>query len=419
MLRSSFAGTSLIAALLIGTASAETENYGCGLAPDASLLVIGGDARLGSTLTLGVDNPLGTQLSGSIGAVYLTTAADPAFPCGTPAFGLAMSGPGTPGELLVDVSPSAFVGVYVTGIWNGPGQPATTSIAFPNLPTILGGTFYAQGVLVDPSGLGTVALGATEGLRMTVEPRCDASRACIVPTDVRERRAYAASRAFDYEYDDGVEDLDAEPSLVSIEDLTAHVDHDDYYGVPIGTADVTHTTTVGSRVLRAELDTTASVEGNLFQEDAGGIGALDLSFTVSHRARFRVEATGSTSQGYNEAWARLTGGTSTLFSMDASWGDTDSGSTYGWLEVGTSYDFEARAVTSAFGAGVTESAQCDATLRLLDLADFDFDGAVDGDDLADFDDAWLQGDQDADVDGDGDVDQVDRDLFDTSWNAAQ
>lgn len=408
----------LSAATFAPTLCAETENFGCGLNPDGSLTVVSGDARLAATLTLGIDNPLGTQSPGSIGAVYLATAPDALFPCGSAAFGLSMSGPGAPGGLLVDLDPSALVGVWVTGAWAGPGQPATTSISFPNLPALIGDSFYAQGVLVDPTGLGQTVLGATQGLRLTVEPRCDSSRPCLVPTQVRERRAYAESRAFDYEYDDGESDLDAESSAVALEDLAAHVDHDDYDGVPIGTADVTHASEVGSRRLSAAVSATASIEGNLFQEDATGIGALDLSFEVSHRARFRVDANATTAPGYHEARVRLSSDAGTLFSIDASYGATDSGSTYGWLETGTTYDFVARAEVYAFDPGVVESAALDATFELLELADFDFDGTLEQEDFDAFADAFSQSDQDADLDGDGDVDQADQDLFDASWNAA-
>jgi len=421
MLRPSLLAASLLAAA--PAALADTVTFGCGLNPEGSLVVLGGDARLGAQLQLGVDNPLGTQTPGSIGAVYLATAPDPLFPCGTPAFGFSMSGPGAPGELLVDIGAGAFVGVFLTGAWTGPGQPATTTIQFPNLPTILGGTFYAQGVLVDPTGLGQTVLGATEALRMTVERKAGPELAVFQVTEVRERRAYAESRAFDYEYDDGVADLDAEDTAVATSTLAAQVFHDDYYGNPIGTADSVHVSVVGGRTIAADVDVAAMVEGTLFSEDATGVGHLDLSFTVSHRARFRVGGSGATDPGYNESFARLRRPGATLFSLNASAtstsvGESDSGSTQGWLEAGTVYDFEAYALASHGPDDETRLASLEVTLELLDLADFDFDGVVDQDDLDDFDDAYANGDQDADIDGDGDVDLDDRALFDAAWNAA-
>lgn len=403
---------------------ADTETYGCGLNPEGSLVVLGGDARLGAQLFLGVDNPLGTQTPGSIGAVYLATAPDPLHPCGTPAFGFSMSGPGAPGELLVDIGAAAYVNVYLTGVWAGPGQPAATTIQFPNLPAILGGTFYAQGVLVDPTGLGQTVLGATEGLRMTVEPKAGPELAVFQVTEVRERRAYAESRAFDYEYDDGEAELDEETTAVATSTLAAQVDHDDYYGIPIGVADAVHLSVVGGRRIAADVDVAAMVEGALFSEDATGIGHLDLSFTVSHRARFRVGGSGATDPGYNESYVTLRRPGSTLFSLNASAsshtvGETDSGSTYGWLEVGTTYDFEAYAQATHGPDDVFRLANVDVELEILDLADFDFDGDVDQDDLDDYDDAYADGDQDGDIDGDGDVDLDDRNLFDAAWAAAQ
>lgn len=413
-----------IALTTTSVAQADTQTYGCGLNPEGSLVVLGGDARLGAQLVLGIDNPLGTQTPGSIGAVYLATAPDPLFPCGTPAFGFSMSGPGSPGELLVDLAPSAYVNVYVTGPWAGPGLPATTSIQFPNLPVLLGGTFYAQGVLVDPTGLGQTVLGATEGLRMTVEPKADVDLPVLQIAEVRERRAYAESRAFDFEYDDGVADADAEATAVATSLLDAQVFHADYYGVLVGTADAVHASVVGGRRIASDIDAAAAVEGNLFSEDAGGLGHLDLSFTVSHRARFRIDGSGSTDPGYNESYASLRRPGATLFALNASAssftvGETDTASAVGWFEVGVLYDLEYYAAATHGPDGVTRTAALDATLELLNLADFDFDGDVDLDDLDGFDEVYADDDEEADLDGDGDVDLVDRALFDDAWNAAQ
>ena len=48
--------------------------YGCGVNPRASLVVLDGDPTIGTTLTFGVDNPLGTQQSGASALVAASFA---------------------------------------------------------------------------------------------------------------------------------------------------------------------------------------------------------------------------------------------------------------------------------------------------------------------------------------------------------
>ena len=147
-------------------AAGSASPYGCGVNPDGSLTVTGGSPTLGSTLDLGVDNPLGTQAPGSIPAILIAFAPDPAYPCGLPVPGFGMSGPGAPGEVLV-----ALVGpnLFVTGApWAGPGMPAPFPIAIPDDPVLVTAKLYVQGVIVDPIAAGGVPIGLTGAVEITI-----------------------------------------------------------------------------------------------------------------------------------------------------------------------------------------------------------------------------------------------------------
>jgi subtilisin family serine protease len=143
------------------------DRYGCGTNPTGSLSVWSGAPRLGTTLVLGVDNPLGTQ-SLSFAHVALATAPDPAFPCGTAVPGLGMSAPGAPGELLVGTSPPDPFTLVRGSLWVTPGNPGLVSLPVPSDPALAGWTLYVQGALVELAP-GAVPVGLTDGLAITLE----------------------------------------------------------------------------------------------------------------------------------------------------------------------------------------------------------------------------------------------------------
>lgn len=116
--------------------------------PPGSLTVISGTPRIGASVVLDVDNPLGTQRPGSLPLVYLSTEPNPAFPCGMLVTGLGMTGNGAPGELLIELGMSVF-GIYTGPPWEGPGSPAHVSVDIPNDPSLIGSFFYGQGALQD------------------------------------------------------------------------------------------------------------------------------------------------------------------------------------------------------------------------------------------------------------------------------
>ena len=127
--------------------------------------MLSGNSNLGNTLVLGVDNPLGTQPSGST-AWLAISGPSPAFPCGSllPGFGAT----GGVAELLIApmVGMPLFAG---TSPWTGPGSPVSFSFSIPNNPTLLGLTAYVQGLLVAPP-MSSVPYALTSGLEARVIP---------------------------------------------------------------------------------------------------------------------------------------------------------------------------------------------------------------------------------------------------------
>ncbi|MGA1525767.1 MAG: hypothetical protein ACO4CZ_17510, partial [Planctomycetota bacterium] len=139
--------------------------YGCGINPTGSLLVTGRPA-VGTTMTFGVTNPLGTQAAGSTAAMIYALQPAPGFPCGTPIPGLGMAGAGAPGELLVDAS--APLAAQINGPWSGPNQPVQFQLRTPDDPSLLGARLYVQGALFDPTPGNQLPLGLTTGTELIV-----------------------------------------------------------------------------------------------------------------------------------------------------------------------------------------------------------------------------------------------------------
>ncbi|MEM7308014.1 MAG: hypothetical protein AAF682_15150 [Planctomycetota bacterium] len=142
---------------------------GCGVNPAGSLIVDGLPA-IGATTTFKIDNPLGTQPSGSI--PFLGLALNPAPgvpPCGTLIPGLGMAGGGAPGELLLSVAAPDPIGIVGGGFW-APGMPAPINVSTPASCSLLGVSVYVQGVLFDFTPGAAVPVALTEGVRVSVGP---------------------------------------------------------------------------------------------------------------------------------------------------------------------------------------------------------------------------------------------------------
>lgn len=140
--------------------------YGCGVNPAGSMTVIESDPRIGGKVTVGVDNPLGTQAVGSLPILILGFAPAPGFPCGIPLPGFGMAGPGATGELLLaPVGPSVLL---FGNPWAGPGMPEEFPIFLPNDATLVGKTIYLQGLLFDFLTTGGVTNGLTDATQVTI-----------------------------------------------------------------------------------------------------------------------------------------------------------------------------------------------------------------------------------------------------------
>jgi hypothetical protein len=150
--------------------SAATLAYGCGVNPAASLTILSGAPRLGTTVQFGVDNPLGTQTpGGSLPLLLFANAPDAAFPCGTSFPGFGMDGGA--GEILISLfPPNPLLPVLIGSLWAGPGMPAPITVPIPNSCTAVGQSFYFQGVLFDPSGPPAPRIGLTEAIRLRIGP---------------------------------------------------------------------------------------------------------------------------------------------------------------------------------------------------------------------------------------------------------
>ena len=161
-------------ALVIGLASftiqpavsAGSAPYGCGLNPPGSLAVSAGAPKLGTSVTLALDNPLGTQAPGSISFLAVRAAPAAGFPCGIALGGFGMAGGGAPGEILVDVGSAGPL--LVGAPWAGTGSPVSFVLAIPPDTSLYGVSIYTQGALVDPSPLADPFIGLSSGVRLRI-----------------------------------------------------------------------------------------------------------------------------------------------------------------------------------------------------------------------------------------------------------
>jgi hypothetical protein len=125
-----------------------TTPYGSGINPPNSLVTLAGSPQVPGTLTLGIDNPSGSQAAPGTGALFLSTQPDALFDLtGTglllPGFG--MSGP--TGELLIAaLPPNPFQTLTAHG-WAGPGTPLPVTLTIPNNKNLVGKTLYLQAAL--------------------------------------------------------------------------------------------------------------------------------------------------------------------------------------------------------------------------------------------------------------------------------
>jgi len=160
----------LIDDLRLEQAPATALRYGCDPAVRGSLTVLSGAPRVGTTLSLGVDNPLGTQGPNSRAYLWMSTKADAAYPCGTPLANFGMSGPGALGEILVNRNTGILMKTVTGGLWTRPGTPAPVPLAMPATLSWIGQSVYVQGYLVDTRITFGVKTGVTDALKLLIGP---------------------------------------------------------------------------------------------------------------------------------------------------------------------------------------------------------------------------------------------------------
>ncbi len=146
-----------------------SQEYGCGINPTGSMLLLSGTPRMNTTITFGVDNPVGSQSPGAIPLVAVSTSAWPTFPCGVPLPGFGMSAP--TGELLVRTGPFVVKPLLIGGaLWAGPGMPAQVDLVIPNVPSLIGYSLYAQGILLDLSPNASPKFGFANAFKLDFGP---------------------------------------------------------------------------------------------------------------------------------------------------------------------------------------------------------------------------------------------------------
>ena len=150
--------------------SPSTLVYGCGVNPAGSMLVLSGLPAIGSTVVLGLDNPLGTQAAGSLPFMGLALAPFDAslFPCGVQLPGFGMAAPGASGELLISIAPPDPFATIAGPPWAGPGSPAAMPLPVPDNCNLIGLPVYAQGLIVDPTPGALVPFGLTDAVELRI-----------------------------------------------------------------------------------------------------------------------------------------------------------------------------------------------------------------------------------------------------------
>jgi plastocyanin len=138
--------------------------YGCGVNPAGSLSLLGGSATAGGSITLGVDNPLGTQPAGSLAFLAVATQPAAGFPCGLVLPGIGMPGPYGNGELLISIAAPNPLLVLGPQLWAGAGTPSPFVVGIPANPSFVGAHFFFQGVLAELTGLFAVTDAADVGI---------------------------------------------------------------------------------------------------------------------------------------------------------------------------------------------------------------------------------------------------------------
>jgi formylglycine-generating enzyme required for sulfatase activity len=148
-------------------AFAQVTAYGSGINPAGSLELTSGSPLIGTRFQLSVRNTAATNPLPGQAYLYLASQPAPGFPAGLVLPGLGLGGPGSNGELLLDVlPPNPFLILGPSIYLGGASAGANFSLSAPPKPSLVGFDIFAQGLLVtDSQGF---LLGLTNALQITL-----------------------------------------------------------------------------------------------------------------------------------------------------------------------------------------------------------------------------------------------------------
>ncbi|MDA0374793.1 MAG: hypothetical protein O2865_13490, partial [Planctomycetota bacterium] len=115
------------------------------------------------------DPPAEAQLSSgaTLGFMLFSPSVTALEPCGIPVLGMGANG--GVGELLVSPGNPQPLG-YIAGTFYGPNQPIRVPLQIPNVQSLVGQSFYMQGLFSDVYG-GFTRLVATDRLDLHIGDR--------------------------------------------------------------------------------------------------------------------------------------------------------------------------------------------------------------------------------------------------------
>lgn len=141
--------------------------FSCGLNPPGSLAIVGSPATIGSSISIAMDNPLGTQGTPSFPIYFFGLSSLEGIPCGIPIPGYGMNGPGAAGSSLI----GDLLNLIRFGpAWLGAGQPSTINLNIVNEPSLIGVHVYTQGLMFDPVASFGVEFGLTNAIELKIGP---------------------------------------------------------------------------------------------------------------------------------------------------------------------------------------------------------------------------------------------------------
>ncbi len=132
----------------VGSLCGNVLPMGCSTSQD-TIPLLAGEPKLGTTLTLGLDDPFGASMPGSTALLLIANQPDPAFPCGSiiPGFGMQYYF----GEVLISAAPPNPLLVLVGNTpWTTPGNPVPVDLPIPANPNLASVELFVQGVLAAP-----------------------------------------------------------------------------------------------------------------------------------------------------------------------------------------------------------------------------------------------------------------------------